>query len=632
MSVMLRFWRLLFFLLILAGGISCTEKSPDKIPVLDFFKTPDRSFFRISPDGKYISYLKSHNSKQNLFVQSLVDGKGRMVTEFSDYPVTDYFWTYNNQIVYSRDMVAADSLKMFALDVNTFKTRPIFSGHKVKFRLLNRSRTSPDVLTVSLNKRDEGIFDVYHLNIRTGALELYITNPGDITDWITDTDGKILLARASDGVNTTVLYRPNEQTPFKPVIVSNFRDAIRPIALTRDSENFYALSNLSQDKMALVKIDAQTGKQLAVIFKQDDADIMYVEYFKDKHRMDFAAWDGSKPQKHFFNDSVKALYDRISSNFAGNETRIIDRDSAEKKFIVYTYSDRDPGSYYLYDYKSAKLTRLGETNSSIRAAQMSEMKPVSYKAADGLEINGYLTLPLGSDGKNLPVVVMPHGGPWARSNWGYNAEVQFLANRGYAVLQMNYRGSAGYGKAFRNAGFKQVGGKIQDDITDGVKWLIDQKIADPKRIAIYGSGFGGFSALYGVSFNPGMYKCAIVQNGLINFFTFIKDAPPFFKPYLKMTYEMVGNPETDAEHLRAISPVFHTDKIKVPIMILQGGKDIRANITELNQFVLELRKKKVPVNYILKNDERSFFRNEANRILMYTEMEKFLEAYLSAKN
>ncbi|MCC8410840.1 S9 family peptidase [Mucilaginibacter sp. UR6-1] len=632
MSVTMRFWRLIFCVLMLAGVVSCREKTPERIPILDFFKTPEKSFFRISPDGQYISYLKSYKGKQNLFVQSLADGKGRMVTEFKDSPVTDYFWTFNNQIIYSIDMVASDSLKMFALDVNTFKTRALFSGYKVKFRLLSRSRIDHNILTVSLNKRDEGIFDVYHLNIRTGALELYITNPGDITDWITDVDGRILLARASDGVNTTILYRPNEQTPFKPVIVSNFRDAIRPIAFTGNGKNFYALSNLFQDKMALVKINAETGKQIEVVYKEDRADIMYVEYFKEKHRMDFAAWEESKPQKHFFNDTVKALYDKISVNFKGNETRIVDRDSAEKKFIVYTYSDRDPGSYYLYDNATAKLTRIGEMNSTIEPAQLSDMKPISYKASDGLVINGYLTLPQGSNGKNLPVVVMPHGGPWARSTWGYNSEVQFLANRGYAVLQMNFRGSAGYGKAFRNAGFKQVGGKIQQDITDGVNWLIEQKIADPKRIAIYGSGFGGFSALYGVSFHPDMYRCAIVQNGLINFFTFIKDAPPFFKPYLKMTYEMVGNPETDAEHLRAISPVFHADKIKVPLMILQGGKDIRSNITELNQFVLELRKKKVPVNYILKNDERSFFRNESNRILMYTEMEKFLEANLSGKN
>jgi len=206
-----------------------------------------------------------------------------------------------------------------------------------------------------------------------------------------------------------------------------------------------------------------------------------------------------------------------------------------------------------------------------------------------------------------------------------------LANRGYAVFQVNYRGSTGYGKAFHNAGFKQVGGKIQQDITDGTHWLIKNKIADPKKIAIFGGGFGGFSALYGVSFHPGLYNCAIVQYGLINFFTYIKDAPPYFKPMLQMTYEMVGNPETDAEQLRAISPVFHPDKIKVPVIIFQGAKDPRANISELNQFVIELRKRNVPVYYYLKDNERAFFRNEHNRMEMYSEIEKFLASNMPAK-
>ena len=255
------------------------------------------------------------------------------------------------------------------------------------------------------------------------------------------------------------------------------------------------------------------------------------------------------------------------------------------------------------------------------------MQPISFKARDGLLINGYLTLAAkGSKTTNLPVVVMPHDGPWrSRDTWGYSDEVQFLANRGYAVFQVNYRGSSGYGKAFNSAGFKQAGGKIQDDITDGVNWLISKKIANPKKIAIFGGGFGGFSALYGVSFHPGLYNWAVVQYGLINFFTYIKEVPPYLKPRLQMTYEMIGNPESDAELLRAISPVFHTDKIKSPLIIFQGAKDETANISELNQFVRELKKQNVPVTYFLKQNERKVFRNEHNRMEMYTEIEKFLD-------
>jgi dipeptidyl aminopeptidase/acylaminoacyl peptidase len=310
---------------------------------------------------------------------------------------------------------------------------------------------------------------------------------------------------------------------------------------------------------------------------------------------------------------------------------VVDRDSSENKFILYTYTDRSPGTYYLYEASTCKLIKLGDTNPSLVPTELCVMQPVAYKSRDGLTINGYLTMPLGNKKTNLPVVVMPHDGPWARDTWGYDEQVQFLANRGYAVFQMNYRGSTGYGKAFRSAGYKQVGGKIQDDITDGVHWLIDKKIANPKKIAIFGGRFGGFSALYGVSFHPDLYNCAVIQYGLINFFTYIKDAPPFFKPYLKMTYEMVGNPETDADRLRAISPVFHTDKIKVPLIIFQGAKDQRANISELNQFVHELRKHDVDVKYFLKPNERAFFRSERNRFEMYTEIEKFLDYNMRVK-
>ena len=296
--------------------------------------------------------------------------------------------------------------------------------------------------------------------------------------------------------------------------------------------------------------------------------------------------------------------------------------------LFFAYTDINPGSYYLYENNAGKLTKLGDINSSLKADELCAMQPIAYKATDGMIIHGYLTLPQGTKTTNLPLVVMPHDGLFTQSFWwSYNPEVQFLANRGYAVLQVNYRGSTGYGKAFYGAGFKEAGGKIQQDITDGVNWMISNKTCDQHKVAILGAGFGGFSALYGVSFHPGLYNCAVLQHSLINFFTFIKDAPPFLKPKVKMMYEMVGNPETDASELRAISPVFHTDKIKAPLLIFQGAKDDRANISELNQFVRELQKQNgnEMVKYFLKPNERNNFRSERNRMQMYTEIEKFLD-------
>jgi dipeptidyl aminopeptidase/acylaminoacyl peptidase len=603
-----------------------------QIPIADFFKTPEKSSYRISPDGKYVSYLKPYKEKQNLFIQSLADGSERMLTSFTDNPVRgDYFWTYNNQIVFSQDFIANDSFKMYVLDLATHKTHIIMSQEKVRVNLVNRNKLQPDIITIKMNKRDPGNFDIYRLNLKTAELTPYLINTGNITDWYADADGKIRLVRSSDGVNETILYRPDDNTPFKPIIENNFKNSVRPIAFSGTKNYFYALSNVNRDKMALVEINAEDGKEQRTIYASDNADLLFVEYSRNKHRVEFAGWEEAKPQKHFLAADIEHMYKNVQQQLKGYEIKIVDRDSSENKFILNTFTDRNPGSYYLYENNTGKLTKLGDINVNLLPDELCSMQPIAYKASDGLLINGYLTLPQGDRKTNLPVVVMPHDGPWNRDSWGYDEQVQFLANRGYAVFQVNYRGSTGYGKAFKSAGYKQVGGKIQDDITDGVRWLIAKKIANPKKIAIFGGRFGGFSALYGVSFHPELYNCAVVQYGLINFFTYIKDAPPFFKPYLKMTYEMVGNPETDADQLRAISPVFHTDKIKVPLIIFQGAKDQRANISELNQFVRELRKHNVDVKYFLKPNERAFFRSEHNRMEMYTEIEKFLDNNMRVK-
>jgi dipeptidyl aminopeptidase/acylaminoacyl peptidase len=630
---MLQRLRIIPFLLIICLLHACKPHEVRQIPISDFFKTPEESVFRLSPDGKYISYLKPYNGRQNIVVRSLADGKEHMATSFSDYPVREYSWTYNNQIVFIQDIIELDEYKMFVLDVTSSKINNLLSIEKGRIRILNnRNKANPDVITISMNKRDPANFDAYKLNIKTGELKPYIVNPGNITEWYPDDNGNIRLVKSSDGVDETILYRVDDNSPFKAIIKNNFRNRVEPIAFTGEKNYFYALSNVNQDKTSLVEIDAETGKELKVLFNCDKADIDKVDYSHSKHRLELAVCEEERPTKHFLNEGIKHMYDTLSHQFQGSEINIVGRDSAEDKFIIFTYTDRNPGTYYLYETTDAKLTKLGDINSSLKPEELCPMKPISFKARDGMLINGYLTLPLGDKTTDLPVVVIPHDAPWRnRDTWRYSDEVQFLANRGYAVFQVNYRGSSGYGKAFNGAGFKQAGGKIQDDITDGVKWLISQGTANPKKIAIFGGGFGGFSALYGVSSHPELYNCAIVQYGLINFFTYIKDVPPYLKPRLQMIYEMIGNPEKDADQLRAISPVFHTDKIKAPLLIFQGAKDESANISELNQFVRELKKQNVPVTYFLKQNERKVFRIERNRLEMYSEIEKFLDNNMRVK-
>ncbi len=609
---------------------SCKGDKTKEIPISEFFKTPEKTNFKISPDGKYVSYLKKYKFKQNLFIQSLADGKERAATSFSDFSVRDYNWAFNNQIIFGIN-TSNDVYLMFVLDVNTLQKRPLLSeDNKVRVNILPKNKQTPDIITIAMNKRDSANFDVYRLNIKNGELQPYLVNPGNITKWVLDADGKIRLVKESDGVDETILYRPNDDAPFKPIIKNNFINSVDPIAFTGKKNYFYALSNVGRDKTAFVEINAENGKEERVIYSSDKADILRYDYSRNKRRIELVAWEEAKPQKQFLSDDVKAIYDNLDRQLNGNEINITERDTAEDKFIVTAYTDRSRSSVYLYELAGDKLTKLTD-NSSVNPDELCAMRPISYKAGDGLTINGYLTLPL-NDTTNLPVIVMPHDGPFgARDSWRYNSEVQFLANRGYAVLQVNYRGSSGYGKAFYSAGFKEIGGKMQQDITDGVNWLIAKKIANPKKIALYGHGFGGFSALYGVSFYPRLYSCAVVQNGLISFFTYIKTAPAFFKPFLQKMYATIGDPEKDAAQLTAISPRFHSDKPKAPLFFLQDSKDSRANISELDHYIRELQKHNVSIKYSLNKNERGSLGSENKRMQNYADIEKFLDNNMRVK-
>jgi len=334
---------------------------------------------------------------------------------------------------------------------------------------------------------------------------------------------------------------------------------------------------------------------------------------------------------HFFDSQWEGIHNKLKDQFEGYEINILAYDDARKNGIVHVSSDRNPGHYYLFDFATLGTKEVANPYPWIKENDMAEMKPVTYQSRDGLTIHGYLTLPRGVEASNLPVVINPHGGPWARDEWYYNPEIQFLANRGYAVFQMNYRGSTGYGKKFWEASFKEWGKKMQDDITDGVEYLKKEGIADPKRIAIYGGSYGGYAALAGVTFTPDLYACAVDYVGVANLFTFMKTIPPYWKPYLDQFYDMVGNPKKDSLLLAEASPVMHADKIKAPLFVAQGANDPRVNKDESDQMVEALKKRGIDVEYMVKKDEGHGFANQDNQYDFYGAMEKFLAKHLGEK-
>lgn len=619
-----------FLSLLLVISVSCSmEKEVDRIPIEDFFRDPLKTSFLVSPDGKYISYLKPDANRIHIYVETLDSKNTTQLTCDSIRNISYHLWVNNNEILYLKNGSENENPGLYAVKSDGTNKRELLSFDNTKIRLITSGNAQNDEVLVALNKRDSSVFDAYRLNIQTGKLSLLVKNPGNITEWYSDSAGKLRMAVASDGVNETLLYRNSERENFKPVTTNNFKTNISPIGFSKDNTCIYALSNQNRDKMALVEFDCLNGKEHRIIYSNSEVDVSEGVYSLAKGKLVYAGYETWKKERHYLDEDIKFMYGQLEKLLPHTEIKITSSDKAERKFIIRTYTDRNPGSFYQYTRDDNKLVKLSDVNPSFNEEDMAEMKPVSYKTRDGLTVNGYLTLPKGKLPNNLPVVILPHGGPRSRNSWGFNSEVQFLANRGYGVFQMNFRGSTGYGKKFWIAGFKEWGGKMQDDITDGVRWLISEKIADPSRIAIYGSSFGGYSALHGLCFNPDLYRCGASYSGLTNLFTYLKGIPPYYRPYLHMYYEMVGNPEADADYFRAVSPVFHTDKIRVPVLIAQGSRDPRVNMDETNQFVKELKKRKVPVTYILKEGEGHFFKNPENKLEFYRELEKFLDNNLN---
>lgn len=616
------------WLLVVVALFACNqEEKVREIPVNDFFKTQDRALYRLSPNGKYLSYLTIKDKKQHLVVEDLEQGKVTEVSKLEERNISFYCWVSNDELIYYKEKEGSRfQTDLYIVNRNGTEERLLNADEKSKVRLLEDQLIDDKFLLVTSNKRDSTVFDVYRLNVRNGQMLIAAKNPGNFTNWLTDSKGKLRIAISTDGVNESLWYRKNESAPFQKIITNNFKTTLWPIAFSEIEPNIiYAISNVNRDKNALVEIDCITGKERKVLFANDTLNVVEAQYSKRRGKMDFVVYETWKKAKHYLNDDAKGLFGNLEKLIPDAESRIIHHDKNEQHFIVRTFTDRSPGAYYLYYAENNYLKKLSDLNPSIKEEEMCEMKPISYITTDGFKINGYLTLPLGLAPKNLPVVVMPHNGPGQRNVWGFNADVQFLANRGYAVLQVNYRGSTGYGKAFYAAGFKEWGKKIRQDVDAGVQWLINQKIADPQRVAIYGYGFGGLIAINGAVNNPKMYKCAASNTGVLNLFSYLKTIPPFLTSNLQMFYEIVGNPDKDAEYMRQASPVFHADKIKIPIFITQNSKDPRINGNDALQFVRELRKQNLPITYLEKEESKTALKREEARKKSYAALELFLK-------
>ncbi|WP_295938618.1 S9 family peptidase [uncultured Alistipes sp.] len=625
--------KILLFAATAAMFTACAPKTAPELPMETFFRNSEKSGYQISPDGKYFSYTAPYESRSNIFVQAIGSDEAIRITSETERDLAGYFWVNNNRILYLKDTGGDENFQLYGVNLDGSEPKAYTAIPGVRTQIIDPLEEIDSLMIIGTNQRNPMIFDPYRLNLNTGEMTMLCENPGDIQGWQTDHDGKLRVAYAIvDGVNSQIRYRDTEQEDFRPVLTTNFKESASFAGFTPDNKQVYAFTNLGRDKTALVLMDPATCEEIEQLYTNDKYDLSGFWYSDAQKKLLATSFTGHKGStRHFFDKATEEMFTRMENHLKGYKIGIGGSNKAEDKFIVYAANDHTPGTYYFYDVKEDKMIKLAEVRPWIKEEQMADMTPVSYTSRDGLEIEGYLTLPVGKtmrNAKNLPVVINPHGGPWARDYWGYNPEVQFLANRGYAVLQMNFRGSTGFGRKFTEISYGKWGQTMQDDITDGVNWLIGQGIADPARIAIYGGSYGGYATLQGIVKTPDLYACAVDYVGVSNLFSFLQTIPPYWKPMLDMMYEMVGNPEKDAEMLRENSPALNADKIKTPLLVVQGANDPRVNINESNQMVDALRARGVHVDYMVKDNEGHGFHNEENRFEFYAAMEKFLGRYL----
>lgn len=603
------------------------------LPLEHFFRNAQEAAFQLSPDGKLLAYMAPHNDRMNIFVKPTAGGEAVRLTDETERSVAGYMWADNGRLLFMKDTAGDENYRLYGVNTDGSDLRAYTDFEGVRTVLIDDLEETPDMVMIGLNRRNAEVFDPYRLNIRTGELTQLAENPGNWQGWMTDHEGRLRAVTAIvDGVNTQILYRDNDGEDFRPVLTTNFKEMVNFMEFTPDNRLVYAATNLGRDKVALVLMDPSTCRELEVLYENERYDISSISYSRKRKKLLSVYCTGHKePVRHFFDAEEEALRARIKAHFPDHRYGVADSDKAEKHYLIYAGNDRTRGYYYFYDAVNDTAEKIADIAPWIREEDMVEMHAVTYTTRDGLEIEAYLSLPQGltpQTAHRLPVVVNPHGGPWARDTWGYSSEVQFLCNRGYAVFQMNFRGSTGFGRKFLEASYKQWGLKMQDDITDGVRWLIGEGIADPARIAIYGGSYGGYAALAGVAFTPELYRCAVDYVGVSNLFTFMQTIPPYWRPMLEMMYEQVGHPEKDREQLAATSPALHADNIRVPLLIAQGANDPRVNKAESDQMVEALRQRGVEVEYMVKDDEGHGFHNQENRYDFYRAMERFLAKHL----
>ena len=612
------------------------DREPHDVPIIPrevLFGNPAKASPQISPDGTKIAYLAPDAGVLNIWVGSVSKEDYRPVTQDRDRGIRVYFWAHDGKhIIYLQDVGGNENWRLFSVDLATGSEADLTPFEGVQVQVVHRDKHHPDDLIIAMNKEDVTVHDAYRLDLTSGELTLAAKNPGNVTGWVVDADLAVRGAMAAtDDGGFDLLVRDTMADDWRTLVSWDADNALTsgPVGFTRGGTSMYLLDSRAVNAAPLVRIDIVSG-DVEVLAWDEQFDVGDVLVHPDTYEVQMVSFARSRVEHHVLDPSIEQDVEAIKRLNPG-DSAIYSRTHDDSTWLIGFNEDSRPFSYYVFDRRTRSGKFLFYARPELANYTLARMKPISLQSRDGYTIHGYLHLPVGSARKSLPTVLLVHGGPWHRDVWGYDPEGQWLANRGYAVLQVNFRGSTGFGKEFLNAGDRQWGGKMHDDLVDAVRSIIGQGIADPNRIGVYGGSYGGYAALVGATFTPDLFACAVDIVGPSNLLTFIETIPPYWSAYKAMLHKRVGDPATEEEFLRSRSPLFHADNIKIPILIAQGANDPRVKQSESEQIVAVMEQKGIDHNYMLFPDEGHGFAKPENRLKFYAAAERFLALHLGGR-
>lgn len=615
-------------------GVSCAPKPPDIVPLDVLMAGEGRVGVRLSPDGARIAYLAALNGVRNVFVQEIAGGAARPATRETGMPIKGYVWAMNGrQILYVHDRSGMDNWRLYGVDVTTGETRDYTPRDGLKIEIIGLDKRYPDQIVIAMSGAREPSPDAYRLDLSTGELTLAAKNPGNAIRAIVDARLFVrgaVTAREDGGID--FLVRSDASSPWRAVRSWSFEetDTSGPLLFSADGSSVYCYDAGGANTTRLVRLSL-VDSSVTVIAEDPEFDVSMTVFDNDTAEPRLVSFDRERTDWVALVEKDRQALQDIRSVDPEAELNFVGSDTANTRWLVALVHDDGPNAYYLYERSTRKATFLFDHQPSLRKYALARMEPVTIGARDGMQLHAYLSTPPGVKRSKLPLVLRVHTGPWYRDYWGFWPETQWLANRGYAVLQVNYRGSRGYGKRFLNAGNKEWGGAMQDDLVDAVRWAVDAGIADPKRIGIMGAGYGGFAALSALTSTPELFACGVSISGIADLAAYVRSFSTAQGAYVTMLHMRIGDPVADAAMLADRSPVNRLDRIAAPLLLVQGGRDRHVPREHAERIAAALKAKGIPYEYLYFPDEGQGISNGANTMQYYRAADRFLARHLGGR-